>query len=74
MLYSIKNREGLEKLEDLVSLQKQVDELRLQDKLDEQNFQEDLRKLYEPFTYTIKATFRDKTQTMTEILLRTTKH
>ena len=31
MLYSIKNRDDLEKLEELTSLQNQVEELRLQD-------------------------------------------
>ena len=44
MLYSIKDREDLEKLEDLVSLQNQVKVVKLQDKLGEQNFHEDLKK------------------------------
>ena len=38
MLYSIKNREDLENLNELVSLQDQVKVVRLQDKLGKQNF------------------------------------
>ena len=38
MLYSIKDREDLEKLEELVSLRNQVKLVRLQDKLGKQNF------------------------------------
>ena len=44
MLYAIKDREDLEKLEDLVSLQNQVKVVKLQDKLGEQNFHEDVKK------------------------------
>ena len=36
MLYSIKNKEELEKLNELVSLQNQVQEVRLQDTLGKQ--------------------------------------
>ena len=38
MLYSIKDREDLEKLEELASIQDQVKVVRLQDKLGKQNF------------------------------------
>ena len=38
MLYSIKDREDLENLEELVSRENQVKVVRLQDKLGEQNF------------------------------------
>ena len=44
MLYSIKDREDLENLEELVSLQDQVKVVRLQDKLVKQNFHEDMKK------------------------------
>ena len=44
MLYSIKDREDLENLEELVSLQDQVKVVRLQDKLGKQNFHEDMKK------------------------------
>ena len=43
MLYSIKNRVDLEKIEELVSLQNQLDEKRLQDVLGKQNFHQDMK-------------------------------
>ena len=54
MLFPIKNREDLEKLNELVSLQNQVKAVRLQHKLGKQNFLEDMKKVYEPVTDTIK--------------------
>ena len=44
MLYSIKDREDSEKLNDLVSLENQVKIVRLQDILGKQNFHEDMKK------------------------------
>ena len=44
MLYSIKSREDLENLVELVSLEKQVKVVKLQDKLGKQNFHEDMKK------------------------------
>ena len=44
MLYSIKDREDLEKLEELVSLQSQVKAVRLQDNLGKQNIHEYMKK------------------------------
>ena len=44
MLYSIKKREDLEKLEELSSSQDQAKVVRLQDKLGEQNFHENVKK------------------------------
>ena len=40
MLYSIKDREDFEKLEELTLLQHQIKGLRLQDKIGKQNFHE----------------------------------
>ena len=40
MLFPIKDREDLEKLNELVSLRDHVKVVRLQDKLDKQNFHE----------------------------------
>ena len=54
MLFPIKNREDLEKLNELVSLQNQVKTVRLQEKLGEQNFREDSKEVYEPLTNKIK--------------------
>ena len=50
MLYSIKDREDLENLNELVSLQDQVKTVRLQDKLGKHNFHEDMKKVVEPIT------------------------
>ena len=44
MLFAIKDREDLEKLEDLGSIENQVEEFRLQDKLGKRNFHENLKK------------------------------
>ena len=44
MLFPFKDREDLEKLNELVSLQDQVKAVRLQDKLGKQNFHEDMKK------------------------------
>ena len=44
MLYSIKDREDLENLNELASLQNQVKVVKLQNKLGEQNFHEDIKK------------------------------
>ena len=43
MLYSIKDREDLKILEELVSLENQVKVVKLQDKLGKQNFHESLK-------------------------------
>ena len=45
MLFAIKTRDDLEKLEELASLQNQVEELRLQDKLGKQSFQENIKRV-----------------------------
>ena len=56
MLYSIKNGDDLENLNHLVSLRSQVKALRLQDKLGKRNFEEDMKKIFEPITDTVKLT------------------
>ena len=66
MLFPIKDREDLEKLNELVSLQDQVKVVRLQDKLGKQYFHENMKKLYEPLTDTIKNTSENITKTITE--------
>ena len=45
MLHSIKNREDLEKLKELATLQNQVKAVRLQDQLGKQNVHEDMKNL-----------------------------
>ena len=64
MLYSIKKREDLENLNELISLENQVKELRLQDKLVKHTFHEKIKKVFEPVTDTIKNTSGDSTKTM----------
>ena len=64
MLYSIKDREDLQILEDLVSLKSQMKALRLQDKLGKQNFHEDIRKVYETVSNTMINTSEILTKTI----------
>ena len=64
--YSIKDREVLEKLEELASLQNQVKVVRLKDKLGEKNFHENIKKVFEPVTDAIKITCEMLTKSIKE--------
>ena len=66
MLYSIKNVEDLEKLNEAISLQNDVKVIRLQNKLGKQNFHEDLKEVFEPMTNAIKNTSENITKSITE--------
>ena len=66
MMFPIKDREDLEKLNELVSLQEQVKVVRLQDKLGEQNFHEDMKKVFEPVTKSLENTSENLTKAITE--------
>ena len=66
MLYSIKDREDLDKLKELASLQDQVKVVRLQDKLGKQNFHEDMKKVFEPVTKSLEKTSEILTKAITE--------
>ena len=66
MLYSIKNVEDLQKLNDLVSLENQVNEVRLQDRLGAENYHQDSKKLFKPMTDALKNTSEIITKTLTE--------
>ena len=66
MLFPIKDREDLEKLNEAVSLQNQVKVVRLQDKLGKQNFHEDMTKVFETLTDTLKKTSENLKRTITE--------
>ena len=70
MLYSIKDRNDLEKLNELASLQDQVNTVRLQDKLGTQNFHEDMKKVFEPVTKSLENTSQDITKTITETSIK----
>ena len=73
MLFPIRNREDLEELNGAVSLQNQVKVVRLQDKLGEQNFHEDMTKVFEPLTDTLKKTSENITKTITESSINNNK-
>ena len=70
MLYSIKDREDLENLEELASLQDQVKVVRLQDKLGRQNFHEDMKKVFEPVTKSLENTSENLTKAITETSIK----
>ena len=70
MLYSIKKREDLENLNELVSLQDQVKVIKLQDKLGEQNFHEDMKKVFEPVTKSLENTSENLTKAITETSIK----
>ena len=70
MLYSIKDREDLENLNELISLQDQVKTVRLQDKLGEQNFHEDMKKVFEPVTKSLENTSENLTKAITETSIK----
>ena len=66
MLFPIRNVEDLENLNELVLLQNQVKAVKLQDKLGKQKFHENIKKLYEPLTDTIKDVSENITKTLPE--------
>ena len=66
ILFAINNREDLEKLNELVSLQDQVKTVRLQDKFGKQNFHEDMKKIFEPVTKSLESTSQDMTKIISE--------
>ena len=70
MLYSIKDREDVENLEELVSLQNQVKFVRLEDRLGKQNFHEVMKKVFEPVTKSLENTSQNITKTITETSMK----
>ena len=66
MLFAINNREDLEKLDKLTSLQGQVKAIRVQDKLGKQDFHEDMKKVFEPVAKSFENTSQDITKTIKE--------
>ena len=66
MLFPIKDREDLEKLNELISLENQVKVIRLQNKLGEQYFHEDMKKVFEPVTKSLETTSENLTKAITE--------
>ena len=66
MLFPIKDREELNKLEELASVQDQVKVVRFQDKLGKQNFHEDMKKVFEPVTKSLENTSEKLANAITE--------
>ena len=66
MMFPIKDREDLQKLNELVPLKDQVREVKLQDKLGEQNYHENANNLLKPMTDEIKNTSEKIMKTLTE--------
>ena len=66
MLYSVKDREDVENLKELVSLESQVKAMRLQGRLGKQNLHEDLKKVFEPVTRSTKDVSEEVIKTITE--------
>ena len=60
-LFAINKKEDLGKVEELASLQNRV-EVWLQEKLGKQNFLENMKKVFEPVTDTIKNTSENLTK------------
>ena len=73
MLYSIEDREDLEKLEELVSIENQVKAVRLEDKLVKQNFHEDMKKVFEPVTKSVEITSENLTKAITQSSVKNNK-
>ena len=65
-MFAINNREDLDKLEELASLQDQVKVVRLQNKLGKQNFHEDMKKVFKPVTKSLENTSENLTKAITE--------
>ena len=73
MLFAINNREDLENINELASLQDEVKAVRLQDKLGKQNFHEDMKKVFEPITKSLESTSQDITKTIPETSIKNNK-
>ena len=73
MMFPFRNIEGLQNLNEVASLQNQVKVVRLQDKLSKQNFHEDMTKVFEPLTDTLKKTSENITKTITENSIKINK-
>lgn len=56
MIYSVKNKDDLQDLEELADLQSKVKQVRLEEKLGKQGFHYDTKQLFEPITKTIMDT------------------
>ena len=62
--FANKNDDDFKDLNELASLQNRVKLVRLQEKLEKQSFRDDMKKIFEPVTKSIKDTSKDVTKTM----------
>ena len=70
MLFPNKDREDIENLNELVSLQNQIKAVRIKGKLGKQNFHEDIKKVFEPVTKSLENNSRYITKTITETFIK----
>ena len=73
MLYSMKDRDYFQNLEELVSLESQVEAVRLQHKLGKKKFHEDMKKVAEPVSKSLESISQDITKTITESSIKNNK-
>ena len=66
MSFLIRNRDDLEKLEELASFIEQVKAVRLQEKLGKNYVHVDMKKVFQPMTDIVKVVSNSKTKTITE--------
>ena len=69
-MFPIRNVEDIQNLNEAVSLQNQVKVVRLPDKLGKQNFHDDMEKVFEPLTDTLKKTSENISKTITETSIK----
>ena len=72
-MFPIKDREDLEKLNELVSLRDQVKVVRLEEKLGKQNFHKDMKEAFEPVTKSPENTSENIRKTITETSIKNIK-
>ena len=72
-MYSITDGENFEKLDGLVSLENLVKIVWLQYKFGKQNFHEDMKKVFEPVTKSIKDVSEEVTKSRTEKSIKNNK-
>ena len=70
MLFPIKDKEDLENLNELVSLQNQVKAVKFRNKLGKQNFHEDMKKVIETVTKSLENNSQDITKNKTETSIK----
>ena len=73
MLDSFKDREDLENIKELVSLESHVKAVRLKDKLGKQYYHGDMKKVFEPIT-TITKSIKDVSEEVTKTITETSNN